>query len=79
MWLLASFLFAACKDKSGSDRRQGNGEADPGGGHYQYFKYPIYSKDSGKMMMMPADNSKNKITDGTTYVYNVPADKNRFG
>ncbi len=69
MWLLASFLFASCKDKGGSDHRQGNGEADPERGrHYQYFKCPIYIKDSGKIMTMPADNSKNKITDGTIYV-----------
>lgn len=36
---------------------------------------PIYIKDSGKTVIVLADNSTNTLTDGTTYVYDVVADE----
>jgi hypothetical protein len=36
---------------------------------------PIYIKDSGKTIIGLADNTTNTLTDGTTYVYDVPADE----
>lgn len=36
---------------------------------------PIYIKDSGKTVIVLADNSNNTLTDGTTYVYDVVADE----
>ncbi|WP_080239568.1 carbohydrate-binding domain-containing protein [Spirosoma rigui] len=36
---------------------------------------PIYIKDSGKTIIGLADNTTNTLTDGATYVYDVPADE----
>lgn len=36
---------------------------------------PIYVKDSGKTVIVLADNTTNTLTDGTSYVYDVPADE----
>jgi Carbohydrate-binding domain-containing protein Cthe_2159 len=36
---------------------------------------PIYIKKAGKTIIALADNTQNKITDGASYVYEVPADE----